>query len=532
MNLKQSREAFISTITALHQDKKSAAIFQPYLTDYYADLPLEDFALRDAHEWYGAAQAHWRLAEYRAPKEKIIRVYNPTFDEYSWQSGYTVVEIVHDNIPFLVDTVNITLNYLGYNGQLLIHPIFRVIRNQKGRLEKLDNRKGVAESWIHIEFDRENDPARLEEIKLAIQSALTQLSASVEDWPKMISAVQEEIDKIASHPPALDPAELKENQAFLNWLIEDNFVLLGCRDYKLTQESGEEALVIVPNSGLGVLRDAGETTPSRAFAALPDELRQLARNKSLLVLTKSNSRARVHRAAYLDIVIIKRFDASGDVIGERRITGLYTASAYNTPNRQIPILRSKIAEVLALTQADVTGHKGKKLLNILDTFPRDELIEISTPELARIATGIVSLQDRKQVRVFVREDVYRRYVSVMLFMPKDNYNTDVRIHIQQILLNTFKGSSAEFSVHLSDALLARIHFIVRIESHDALEYTAEDIEAQITLAARRWQDELYTQLLQHAGETRGARLYSRYQYAFSASYCADFNAHIAVYDID
>jgi glutamate dehydrogenase len=532
MKLKQSREAFISAITALHQDKKSAPIFTAFLAEYYADLPLEDFALRDASEWYGAAQAHWRLAEKRAAKEEIIRVYNPTFDEYGWQSGYTVVEIVHDNIPFLVDTVNITLNYLGYNGQLLIHPIFRVTRGQHGEIQQLNHPDGLAESWMHIEFDRENDPAQLQKIKLEIQNALTQLAAAVEDWPKMISAVQQEIDKLTTHPPALAPAEIHESQAFLNWLLADNFVLLGCRDYQLLQQENEENLVVIPNSGLGLLRDAGKVTASRSFAALPDELRQLAHTKSLLVLTKSNSRARIHRAAHLDIVIIKQFNESGEVIGERRITGLYTANAYNATNRQVPILRSKIAEVLALTQVDVTGHKGKKLLNILDTFPRDELIEISTPELARIAVGIVSLQDRKQIRVFVREDVYRRYVSVMLFMPKDNYNTDVRIHIQKILLNTFKGSSAEFSVHLSDAVLARVHFIVRIESHEALEYSAEDIEAQITLAARRWQDELYSQLLQHAGDTRGARLYSRYQQAFSASYCADFTAHTAVYDID
>lgn len=532
MNLKQSREALISAIKALHPEKKSAAIFEPYIARYYADLPLEDFALRDANDWYGAAQAHWRIGEKRLPHEAIIHVYNPEFDTHGWQSGHSIVEIIHENMPFLVDTVKIVLNELGYTGHLLIHPILKVLRNDAGHIAQMENSEGLAESWIHIEFDRESDKNRLTLIQQKIQEALTQLVACVEDWPKMVHAIQEEIGTLEKAPSHLDSTEAMEGKAFLQWLLDDNFVFLGCRDYTLADQNKEVQLSVVPNSGMGLLRDKGEKIPSHAFAALPDELRQLAHTHALLLLTKSNSRTHIHRAAHMDIVIIKHFDQSGRVIGERRFTGLYTASAYNTPNRQIPILRSKIDAVLALSQADLSGHKGKKLLHILDTYPRDELIEIAVPELTNIAEGIVSLQDRKQVRVFIREDLYRRYVSAMLFMPKDNYNPDVVIKIQQILIETFAGKSAEFTVQLSDALLARIHFIVRIEPNLPLTYDVEEIETKISLAARRWQDELYIQLIQHNGEERGVLLHHRYQHAFSASYCADFSARTATHDID
>lgn len=527
-----NREVLVSAIAALHQDKNTALLFQRYLSQYYADLPIEDLAQRDPSDLYGAAQAHWRLTEKRRAGECLIHIYNPIFSEHGWQSNHTVLELVHDNIPFLVDTVNITLSQLGYNWHLLIHPVFLISRDEAGRITRIGDRQGQAESWIHIEFDRETDPVRLENIEQELFNALEHLMASVQDFPKMANAVKAEIQTLKKHPPQLELAQIQEGIAFLNWLLDANFVFLGCRDYVLTDKKDEEVLAIVPNSGLGLLREHGNITTSRAFAALPDELRRLAHDKTLLLLTKSNSRARVHRAAYMDLVITKHFDEQGNVIGERRFVGLYTACAHNTPNRQIPILRSKIQAVLARMKADLSGHKGKKLLTTLDMFPRDELIEITVPELERIATGIVSLQDRKQVRVFIREDVYRRYISVMLFMPKDNYNTDVRLKIQQILLDAFKGSSAEFTVQLTDDMLARVHFIVRLEHPRRLSYNPQEIETQVAQAARRWQDELYNQLRQHAGEERGVRLYGYYQNAFPASYCADFNARLAVYDIE
>lgn len=531
MNLKQSRETFISAIIALHHDTKSAGIFTPYIAEYYADLPLEDFTLKEPTDWYGAVQAHWHLAEKRLPQEINLRVYNPEFEEHGWQNGHTIVEIVQNNIPFLVDTVKITLHRLGYTNHLLIHPIFKVLRDSRGHIEKINNSEGCAESWIHIEFDRETQPERLALIHSAIQEALLKLVACVEDWPKMLTSVHEEVKQFEETSLPLDAKEIVEAKAFLTWLLSDNFVFLGCCDYILSDESDAASLNAIPQSGLGLLRDK-ENRVAQSFVTLSDHPQTFIQSPSLLVLTQSNTRAFIHRAAYMDIVFIKHFDQNGRVIGARKLIGLYTANAYNTPNRQIPVLRSKIEAVLTQTHADLAGHKGKKLLNILDTYPRDELIEISISELSHIAAGISSLQDRKQTRVFIREDIHRRYVSAMLFMPKDNYNTDVITHIEKILLNAFQGKSVESTVQLSDALLARIHFIIRIDANNTLTYDIETIEADIIAAARRWQDELYIQLLQHAGEEQGFRLFQRYHHAFSASYCADFNARTAVYDID
>ena len=499
------------------------------LLAYYADLPHEDFTTRQPVDWLGAWQAHLRLGQRRLADATLLRAYNPTPPDHGWQSSHTVVELITPDMPFLVDTVSMALARLGYTVHLVLHPVLHLTRDAAGEL--LHTTQGQPESWMHFEIDRESDATALHQIEQEIRQALEALATAVGDWPAMTQRIASCREQLIASPPPLPEADRTETLAFIDWLLDDHFVILGCRDYAFSAD--RQTLEIRPGSGLGLLRDEGVGGPSRTFAALTPELRAVAYTaQSQLILTKADTRSMVHRPVYLDMVSIKQIDTTG-VVGELRIIGLYTASAYAQPPRHVPVLSRKISDVLIDSEADLSGHRGKALLNVLDTYPRDELMETSEADLLRLATAVVNLHERARVRLFFREDIYRRYVSAMLYVPRDNYTTEVRMRVQQLLIDKIGGESCEFNVLLNDSPLARIHFIVRLPTHGApAAYDPAAIEAEVAIIAQRWQDELRSQLQLHNGEEHGSARYQRYQRAFPAGYLADFSARVAVYDID
>lgn len=498
------------------------------IQQFYANVPDEDLQDRPIDDLAAAVLALRRMAYQRLPAEHLVRIYNPTLSEHGWQSPHTVIEIVQEDKPFLVDSVGIALNNMKCSVYRVIHPILNINRNEKGQIDA--SAKTVCkESWMHFEINRISDPVQIAQIVTHIQQALDSIAMAVADWPAMTDRISNALETLKSNQSQTQLVNRKETIAFLEWLLAGHFVFLGLRDYQFEGES----LNIIPNSGMGLLRDAGLSSPSHIWASLSTDLRGVAySNERLLMLTKSNRRSLIHRSAYLDTILLRNISETGAVIGELRIIGLYSASAYTTPPRQIPILRQKIDHAMSLCQAELTGYRGKALLNVLDTYPRDELIEIEVPELARIADGIVSLHERQRVRAFFRDDIYRRYVSVMVFVPRDNYSTDVRIKIESLLLQRLSGSTSEFTVFLGDNPLARIHYIIRRSTNQTASYDSKKIEAEIALLAQRWQDALKQQLIQSHGEEHGSALHQKYQHAFPAAYCADFSARTAIYDIE
>ncbi|MBM5570775.1 MULTISPECIES: NAD-glutamate dehydrogenase [Deefgea] len=495
---------------------------------FYANVPEEDLQEKSIEDLAAAVLAQRRMASKRSKQQRLIRIYNPTLSEHGWQSPHTVIEIVQDDMPFLVDSVGIALNNMKCNVYRVIHPVLNIQRDEAGQLV---SSTGIAckESWMHFEINRISDPNQIALITNEIDQALDSIAIAVADWPNMTERVSSALEQLKANKAEKSAANTKEVIAFLEWLLAGHFVFLGLRDYQFDAN----ALNIVPHSGMGLLRDAGLPSPSHVWASLSPDLRAVAYAPTrLLMLTKSDRRSLIHRSVYLDTVLLRNISATGELLGELRIVGLYSASAYTTPPRQIPILRQKIDQALSYCNAELTGYRGKALLNVLDTYPRDELIEIEIPELARIADGIVSLHERQRVRAFFRDDIYRRYVSVMVFVPRDNYSTDVRMKIEALLLQHLAGSSSEFTVFLGDNPLARIHYIIRRTATYSSGYDSKVIEAEIAQVAQRWQDDLKQQLIQSCGEERGSALHQKYLHAFPAAYCADFSARAAIYDIE
>ncbi len=511
-----------------------------FARQYYALVAPEDLAERSMADLYGAVLSHWHFARTFAGGAPKLRVYNPRADEHGWQSTHTVIEIVNDDMPFLVDSIAMEVNRQGLTMHLIVHPVMKIRRDEAHRITGLavrrDEPQGHFESLIHVEVDRRTDPARLAALEEGLSRILAHVRASVDDWKPMRQTVLDTVAGFEAHPPPPESGDVAEDLAFLRWLAEHNFTLLGLRDYDLVEDAKDgETLRIVPGSGLGILRagtDGAAPTLSASFAALPPEIRARAREPRLLLLTKSTTRATVHRPGYLDYVGIRRFGADGKVIGERRIVGLYTSSAYSASPTQIPILRRKVAAVTERAGYLPNSHAAKALATILAQYPRDELFQITVDELLETAIGIQRLGERQRTRLFVRHDAYGRFVSCLIYVPRENYNTDLRARIQTHLTAIFDGTSSEFSVQFSDSPLARLWVVVRTRTGMSPKVDVRALEQRLVQISRRWADELRDALLESFGEERGNALYDRYAEGFGPGYRDEHPSRIAVRDIE
>ena len=495
--------------------KKTADELTRFVTEYYRRAAPDDLGERPIEDLYGAAISHWHLARTRKPGQPKIHVFNPDPEQHGWESTHTIVQIVTDDMPFLVDSVSMALNRSDLTIHVIIHPIIALRRDDRGQVVAVpgepEEHAGACEACMHFEVDRQTEADFLEHLHREIAGVLHDVQTTVSDWQAMREHMTAVIDELTTSATQLECDELEEIQAFLEWAREDHFTFLGYRCYDLKKGKRLPALYSVGGTGLGILReDAASGHESRAFHALPDDVKQEARTGSVLTLTKTNRRATVHRPSYMDYIGVRRLNAKGEVIGEHRFLGLYTSAAYNRNPRSIPILRRKIDQVLKRAHLPPTSHAHKALVNVLETYPRDELFQISAEELHDIAIGVLHLQERQRVRLFVRRDPFRRFVSCLVFTPRDRYNTDVRQRMQHILEDTFHGDQSEFSIRLSESVLARIHFIVRIPDHEIPEFDPDALQRRIAETVRSWKDDLADALLDYYGEERSNRLYQRY----------------------
>jgi glutamate dehydrogenase len=505
---------------------------ESFVRQYYQWVPLEDLIGRDPLDLYGAAVAHWKLAQQRKPGEVNVHVYNPDFEQHGWRSPHSVLELVTDDMPFLVDSVTMELARQGYGIDIVIHPVIRVRRDGRGRLlEVLDpgaeGDDSVPESILHAEVLRQPDSGRLAELAGGIQRILADVHAAVRDWAPMcerMDAIAAEFDERA---PSIDAGELTEVKAFLSWLAEDHFTFLGYREYELVERDGETGLQALERSGLGIL--AG--SPATPYTPLDPNALALARDPHPLVLTKANSRATVHRPAYLDYVGVKTFGSDGRLSGERRFLGLYTSAAYKQSPHDIPLVRGKVEGVMERAGFPSASHDYKALLEILESYPRDALFQISLDDLYEISVGILGLGERQRVRLFVRRDPWGRFIACLVCIPRDRFNTENREHVATILADAFGGVKVDWNLQLSESVVVRVFFIVHLADDAPTDFDLGEIEGRIAHATRAWTDDLRQALVEEHGEELGSQLYIRYESAFPPAYRADWVARSAVGDI-
>jgi glutamate dehydrogenase len=539
----------MSSGSSVEDQPVSIGAGQGYLGDYYEHLAEEDSRGYAPETLAARAKTHRRLAATRLPGIANISVLD--------DADRTVVYIVTDDMPFLVDSVNAELVRQKAPIHLVLHPLFVVARNKEtGELVKVsrvpshlgfssgdtaampnlshliaqgDNASHM-ESWIAVEIDRVDEEKRAELVE-GLGRVLGDVRAAVEDWPKMRTKALEiaaDLDKVA-HPAQI--AELRQAQELLRWLDDGNFTFLGYREYDLTNESGEDVLRLREESGLGLLRDGADT---RQVQHLTEAGRKKAREKRALVITKANSRSTVHRPAYLDYVGVKSFDAAGNVNGERRFIGLFATSAYAGSVRDIPVVREKVAAVLSEAGFPPDSHSGKDLLGILETYPRDELFQIEIPDLAATATGIQRLQERRRTRLFLRPDIYGRFMSAVVYLPRDRYTTNVRLRIEEELRVTFDAVSIDYEARMTESALARLFFRIRLPkgAHPS-SINSDELEKRLVRAARSWSEGIAEVLRARAAtdSAGGQELATMWAEAFPASYRVDYEVEDALEDI-
>jgi glutamate dehydrogenase len=459
-----------------------------FIAEFYQHVPPADVAERSARNLYGAALSLWRLAERRRPRQAKIRVYNPDPMTDGWSSPHTIVEIVNDDMPFLVDSVTGAINSSNRVVHLIIHPILTVERGPDGQLGGIleAHAAGRRESWMQIEITAENDPAALSGLAQTLSAVLADVRGAVEDWQPMREVLREILADLAAHPPPVPPAELAEVADFLRWLDDDNFTFLGFREY-LFNGAGSST-----HGPLGILRDEAHPVFGglRELSSLPPDVQDYARRRELLVVTKSNRRSTVHRTAHMDAIGLRRFGSNGEVIGVRVLLGLFTSIAYSRDPRSIPLLRLKVRHIIERSGLSPTSHDGKALLHILDTFPRDELFQTDEEQLFETVTGILNLQERQRIAVFVRRDPLERFVSCFVYVPRERYDSQLRSLFAEILEKAFAGSVSTFNTHLDESALARIHFVIRTTRGAVPSVDLAVLEQRLAEAGRSWTDRL------------------------------------------
>jgi glutamate dehydrogenase len=521
---------------------KDAARAAEFTAQLYRTVSAEDLLERRAEDLAGAAASLLEFAAERAPGKLAIRILNPLASRDGFASSHTVLQMVNDDMPFLVDSMTMALNARGRAIHLTVHPIMPVVRDAKGRMADLltlegyraDPGQAKPESIMHVEFDREARADELEAIIADVRKALGDVRASVTDFRKMKAKCAEIVQALEQNPPPR-VEDVAEGKRFLEWLNDDHFTFLGYREYELIQDKGEDVLRSVAGTGLGILRDGGAkkgNAVSKSFMVLPQKVRATARARDLLIITKANSIATVHRPGYMDYIGVKRFDAKGNVIGEQRFLGLFTSSAYQAEPTEVPLVGRKVEQVMVRSKLPTKSHGGKALLHILETFPRDELFQSTTDELAETALGVVALQERQRVKLFVRRDTFGRFFSCLVYVPLNRYSSEVRDRIRDILVAELRGTSSEVQLQTGESVLARLHVIVRVKPWEFEEVDLKAVEAKIADAVRGWDDAFRDALVETHGDERAGPLFARFAKVFPGAYRSDETPRAAAMDVE
>ena len=489
---------------------------------YWRFAPDEELVDLTPDRVLDAARRHRELARKRKPGDLKLRLsLSPDHDQHR-----TVIEIVTDDMPFLVDSITGALTARNLDVQMLVHPVM-VVRREPLTGELLEvcadvepddaTPDDIVESWMRVETDPVRDHEEQRLLGEDLEQVLEDVRRAVKDWPAMRARALSLADEIATAELPVPDRDITDSVELLRWLADDHFTFLGYREYELTSEADDELLRAIPGTGLGILR--GEQELPRVLSSMTPEAHRKALEKRLLIITKANSRSTVHRNAYLDYIGFKTFDSNGFVVGERRFLGLFSSAAYRTGVRDLPVVKRKVASVLERSGLSPRSHSGKDLLEILETYPRDELFQITTDDLYQAATGVLRMAGRRQLRLFLRRDAYGRFISSLVYLPRDRFTTQHRLAMQEILLRELNGVGVDYTTRVSESNLARVHFIVRTDpANPPGEIDVDLLAEQLGDATRNWDDDFRLVLERKLGDEQAKRLAIRYIDAVPETY--------------
>ncbi|MFB9134181.1 NAD-glutamate dehydrogenase [Vibrio olivae] len=499
----------------------------------FSNIAHDDLIQRNESDLYGAILSLWHQIKDKESQEILVRVFNPAVSRQGWQSTHTIVEIALPDSPFLVDSIKMALSRLDLACHFMLHGPTQIKRSREGNIEAINSGEGELQSLFHIEVDRLSDDAAMASLKQELLSILSDTRLVVNDWQSMSEKLQQVTNEVEAMK---DKIEIEGERAhetiqFLRWLGDHNFTFMGYKEYDLVNKDDDAELRPTKEPGLGLFSDVSRVKTVK-LSEFSESARLEARKRFYLILTKGNYQSRIHRPAYTDYIGIKKFDSKGKVVGEHRFTGLYTSAVYNQSVEGIPLIREKVERILNASGYRHGSYSYKALHNILENYPRDELLQAREEELLEVGMGVVQMQDRDLIRVFVRKDPFGRFFSCMVYVTKDRYNTELRRHTQRILKQAFGcEQEVEFTTYFSESPLARTHYIVRVENNN-IPFNVKTIEQNLMEASVTWDDRLSEAIIANIGESKGLSLSKEYMRAFPRSYKEDVMPGSAVADIE
>jgi len=494
-----------------------------FIQAFFERIAPADHALHAPDRWAALIADLLAFARERVPGKAKVRVYNPGVS-----GSRAVVEVVTDDMPFLVDTVSMVAAAHA-DIHATIHPVVPVLRSATGVLESMGS-GSATESIMRFEIDRLDD-TELDTLKANVETALADVREAVTDWRAMRDKMLDVAGDLGKRSLPYTAEEVREASEFLRWVADDHFTFMGYREYEVAADAGDQVLKTVEGSGLGILRTAERSLAPRSLRTLVASELPRSGSTDAIILTKTNARSPIHRAGYMDYVGVLKFDGNGRPVAEQRFLGLFSSNAYMAHPQHVPLVREKCEAVMTRSGLKRDSHSGKALRHILDTLPREELFQCSTDELYVLATGLLELAQRTRTRLFIRRDSYGRFFSCLVYIPRDRFNTNVRERVESVLREAFHGEHVDSAVLMGEAALVRLHVVVRPRIGDHPVYDAAAIESQIVAIARNWYDDLRDRLIEVAGEQQGIILANRYGKALPAGYVDEVSPQVAAADV-
>ena len=542
----RSKKLFLDSIKTAVKEKlpgTEARQLLQFADEFFLSSFIDEFEGRLVSDVLGLLVSAWKFIQHYDGKEAKVKVFDPNLEEHGWQSTHSVLLVMQINMPFIVDSIRMALADREVKTHTIQYASFDIDRDAKGNMSELktqmhsEDQVSAGEGLVFIELDRHTDEASKHSLENAISSVLLDVSSSVNDYPLMqakIAQIRNDISKLSkskSFTASFDSSEINECIDFLEWLENDHFAFLGFVDLEITETKKQHKMLPLKGSELGLLKSHPEQIDPIDFHKIADKTKKAILNKQLINFAKAPARSTVHRPAYPEFIAIKRFDEKGEIIGEHCFYGLYTARAYTQNPNDIPIVRQKSAYVIKQSELNINDYRGKELVQLLNVYPRDELFQIDKVRLFENLMGTLFVQERRQSRLFIREDTFGHFVNCLVYVPREIYNTAIRIKIQRILMDHFNGQDVEFNTFISESVLARTQITIKLDPEEKHNFNIQDLEEKIISVTQSWEDDLERSLFECYGEEVANIYINKYRCAFSSSYREEFSARRAAIDI-
>ncbi|GAB1263203.1 NAD-glutamate dehydrogenase [Aurantivibrio infirmus] len=511
--------------------------FPRFVEQFFHQYPVDELYGKRWDDIFACVYGLWQFIQDHQVNQAKINVFNPNVEEHGWVSSHTVVAILQEDMPFLVDSIRMEFNRRNIAIHTIKSTLLSVNRDAKNQLVELGkntraNEKDFSkESLIFFEIDLHTAKDEIVELSRSLQAILDEVKAAVAAYRPLMSRAEDCIKNLEFAQKKAKTSRVSRSQEFIRWMIDGHFTFLGYSEFDVTSKDGVKLLIENSKVRLGVCalsKDDEEKIPlDKNYPGFSEYFS----NHRSIIFAKASERSRVHRAAYPDYVVIKRFNEKGEVCGESRFIGLYTSPVYNRSPSSFPIIREKIDYVIEKSGFESSGHDGKALRQILETFPRDELFQSTREQLYKVAVKIAQINERDQVRLFMRRGPFGKFVSCVLYVPRDLFSTAVREKVQAIISESIGASEQEFNTYFSESILARVHLVFKVGAGCVADYDVDKLEKKIVDVVRSWEDHLASCLIENLGEETGVRYFSQFRNGFSYGYRETFDARSAVYDI-